>query len=170
MAQRRLEHFDEWVEGLKAELEGLLKQRAELETKIRHLSKKMELVRQMRALEQTPGVEQALIVAPSEVSEARATPQSVKETVRSILTESSRPLHISEIHRRFVDAGYPIPGGGTPFNILAHLVNDKGFVRVARGTYALAGSVPEEQIMPKSPRKKRKKSKRTRNRLTHAGT
>ena|ERR1039457_6683402 len=166
MGSVRLKHFDAWVAELKAELDVLLKQRSDLETKIRHLSKKMELVRQMHALEQGPGNDESAPSPMQKNADGRATPQSVKETVKKILSESAKPIHISEIHRRFIEAGHPIPGSGTPFNILAHLVNDKGFVRVARGTYALAGSVPEEQILLKSPRKRKKRIRRARKTLT----
>jgi hypothetical protein len=39
-------------------------------------------------------------------------------------------------------------------------------VRVARGTYALAGTVPEEQVLPKAPRvHKTKKDKKRKVRL-----
>jgi hypothetical protein len=82
---------------------------------------------------------------------------------RRVIAEAGHPIHITEIHRQFVDKGYPIPGGGTPFNILAHIVNDKTFVRIARGTYALTGTVPEEQVLPRAPRKRgTKKKKRVR--------
>jgi hypothetical protein len=164
MNARELDNFDDWESRLKVELADAQKQHAEAEHRIRLISKKLDLVKQMRALELNPDVREAASDVQVEGSERRATPQNVKENVRKILSESNRPLHISEIHRRFAEAGYPIPGGGTPFNILAHLVNDKGFVRVARGTYALAGSVSEEQVMPKSPRRKRTRPKRVRNR------
>ncbi len=90
----------------------------------------------------------------------------VRELTQKILTEAAGPLHINEIHRQFVSKGYPIPGGGTPFNILVHLLNNKTFVRVARGTYAIAGTVPEEQVLARAPKvRKPRKSKKRKSRL-----
>jgi hypothetical protein len=155
MPKSELNRFSEWEASLKAELDLLRKQRAELDLELQRVQRKLDLVRQMRALEETPEADISKEPFPITASESKATPTGVREMAKKILSDSQRPLHISEIHRIFLQRGYPIPGGGTPFNILAHMVNDKGFVRVARGTYALAGSVPEEQVMAKAPRRKK---------------
>jgi hypothetical protein len=154
-----MKNLGEWEAALQSEVEGLRKRREQLDAEIQKRTKKLELIKQMRLLEEEPS---GAYPTGSAVIETRATPKVVKESAQRILEESQGPLHISIIHRQFQERGYPIPGSGTPFNILAHLVNDKTFVRVARGTYALAGSVPQEQILPKAPRKPRKKHRKTR--------
>jgi hypothetical protein len=157
-----LTRMAEWESALQSELERLQHERDRVDIELQRAAKKLELVKQMRLLESSP-TDATPRIAPT-IKEARATPTTVREMAHRILSESSRPLHISEIHQQFVARGYAIPGSGTPFNILAHLVNNKSFVRVARGTYALVGSVPEEQILPraerKSKRRRRKKSAR----------
>src|SRR5664280_2302600 len=134
-----LDKLLEWEGVLKSEMEELNQRRQELDVQLQRASRKLELVRQMRSLEESPQLEGAQS-SPAEIVsvEKRPTPSSVREMARKIVAEAGHPLHITEIHRQFLDRGYPIPGGGTSFNILAHIVNDKTFVRVARGTYALA--------------------------------
>jgi hypothetical protein len=148
-----------WETALQSEIEDLRRRREQLDAEIQKRTKKLELIKQMRLLEEEPG---GTCATSSAAIEVRATPKAVKESAQRILKESQGPLHISSIHRQFQERGYPIPGSGTPFNILAHLVNDKTFVRVARGTYALAGSVPQEQVLPKATRKPRKKHRKKR--------
>jgi len=147
-----------WEYDLRLQVEDLQKRRASLDLELQNASKKLELVRQMRLLEQAPTKSQSLEF--SGHKQMRSTPTAVREMAQKVLSEATGPLHISEIHRQFKEQGYPIPGSGTPFNILAHLVNDKAFVRVARGTYALAGTVPEEAILVRTQRKSRRKKRR----------
>lgn len=148
----------EWEAGLQREVERWQNERSRVDSELQRATKKLELVRQMRSLEAGPVPEKA--PSPSTAKDGRATPTAVREMAHKILSESARPLHISEIHGQFLARGYAIPGSGTPFNILAHLVNDKSFVRVARGTYALAGSVPPEQVLPRAERKARRRKRR----------
>ena len=158
MSSIGLDKLMAWEESLRKQAESLHEARQEIESKLQKVSRQLELVRQMRDLEEgsTTVVENAQL--PKVLSEPRTTPANVRESAKQILVDAGGPLHINEIHRRFAERGYPIPGAGTPFNILVHLTNDKSFVRVARGTYAVAGSVPEEQVLKKAPpvRKTRK--------------
>ena len=154
-----MRNLREWEAALQSEVEDLRRRREQIDAELQKKSKKLELIRQVRLLEEEPTGTYA--VGPA-ATEARATPKAVKELAQRILMESQEPLHIGDIHRQFRERGYPIPGSGTPFNILAHLVNDRTFVRVARGTYALAGSVPQEQILPRASRKPRKKQRKKR--------
>lgn len=156
MERRDLKILAEWEATLRAESESLRSERSRIEADLQRVSKKLELVRQMLSLEHSPNPS----TPQSDLTEGKATPSGVKEMTSKILAESGSPMHISEIHRKFVERGYPIPGQGTAFNILAHLVNDKTFVRVARGTYALAGTVPDDQILPKAARTRRRGARR----------
>ena len=152
----------EWDAALRDELDILKKQRNEIDAHLQRVSKKLDLLRQMRSLEEPSAAAAPQGAALIAASDSRPTPANVREMTKKILAELGRPLHISEIHRQFTGRGYPIPGSGTPFNILAHLVNSKDFVRVARGTYALSGSVPPEQVLPRVTRKRRRARRRKR--------
>jgi len=145
--------LEEWEAMLQREVERWQNERSRIDSELQRTLKKLELVRQMRLLDDTPTSDIGMAVTP--VKEGRATPTAVREMAQRILSDAKRPLHISEIHKEFLHRGYPIPGSGTAFNILAHLVNDKSFVRVARGTYAVAGSVPQDQVLPRAKRKMR---------------
>jgi HB1, ASXL, restriction endonuclease HTH domain len=157
--------LEKWEISLRHRLENLRGQRKELEIEIEKLSKKLDLIGQMRLIEsQSTNPESASAT----LTERRSSPAEVREWAKKILSESSRPLHISEIHKIFLEKGYPIPGGGTPFNILAHLVNDRDFVRVARGTYALQGTVPVDSVLPKKSRKSRRRKRARRKQIAVA--
>lgn len=71
------------------------------------------------------------------------TAAEVKVYVEQILADAKRPMKIGEIHAEFIRRGFPIPGKGTPFNILVHISREMKsnknakFVWAARGTYAL---------------------------------
>lgn len=79
------------------------------------------------------------------------TPSEVKEHVYEILSQTKRPMNIKEIHAEFLRRGYPIPGKGTHFNILVHIVRDlkKGrngrFQRDGRGTYSLRSNKVQKE-------------------------
>jgi HB1/ASXL restriction endonuclease-like protein with HTH domain len=143
----------DWESALTTEIGELRKKREQLDAELQRTSRKLELIRQMRSLEQP-----AHKPEPNAAShDSKATPFGVREAAAKILLECGKPLHISEIHRAFLDRGYAIPGKGTPFNILAHMVNDKNFARTSRGTYALRDAVAPEQIMPKAAPRRRKR-------------
>jgi hypothetical protein len=79
------------------------------------------------------------------------TPSQVTERVYEILSEAKQPMNIKTIHEEFIRRGYPIPGKGTHFNILVHIVrelkNKKGgrFKRDGRGTYSLRRARSKKQ-------------------------
>ena len=155
----RNEDLQAWELTLVAELNELRSRRSDLDLEIQRVSKRLDLVKQMVALDGAPLADQQM---ERPTGELRPTPANVCESAKTILLECGHPLHINDIHRMFAEKGYPIPGGGTPFNILVHLTNSKQFVRVARGTYALAGSVPESQIIPRAIRQDPRRRKRRR--------
>lgn len=148
-----------WEKKLVEELASLRERQREIESEIRRNERELELIRQILSLDQAR--ENGMSLRPQS-SEDRPTSVGVKESVKTILQEAGRPLHISEIHREFLRRGFPIPGGGTPFNILVHIAKDQSFIRIARGTYVLREGyqgplVPELAKQPKLRRKRRKR-------------
>ena len=161
----REKKLSEWESALQEDVQGWESERNRADAELQRAIKRLELVRQMRLLEEDSPKPPVAEAPP--VGDARATPTSVREMTHRILSQSNRPLHISEIHKQFLSNGYPIPGSGTPFNILAHLVNNKAFVRVARGTYALVGSVPQEQVLQTAERKAKHRRRDTKSVSRH---
>ena len=147
-------YLQERQKTLEQELKSLQTQRNAIDMQLTLVSKKLDLVRQMLRLDAGN--------APEGVSHAQGIATDVKGLVHQVIEEAGKPLHISEIHRQFLERGYAIPGEGTPFNILAHIVRDKTLARVARGTYALAANTPEDARLPiiKTKKKQRRLRKR----------
>jgi hypothetical protein len=153
-----IKRLAEWEAALEREVERWQGERNRIDSELQRAAKKLELVRQMISLDGNSGSKTEANAL--NAKDGRTTPTAVREMTQRILAEAARPLHISEIHKQFVDRGHAIPGSGTAFNILAHLVNDKSFVRVARGTYALAGSVPQDQVLPRAERKQKRRRRK----------
>lgn len=61
----------------------------------------------------------------------------VREQAEEILRDAGGPLHINEIHRRFLERGFAVPGAGKPVNLTAHVRHSQTIVSPARGTYGL---------------------------------
>ena len=87
--------------------------------------------------------------------------QNVADRVFDLLREAAGPLHVSEILRQYVARGFTVPGQGNESNLLVYIVRDPRFVRVSKGTYAIAqsGSVPAPSVRPKARKRRRKKAK-----------
>jgi|SRR5579859_1166522 len=133
-------YLQERQQALEKEMNSLQAQRNAIDLQLALVGKKLDLVRQMVRLESGNDEPHATV--------ALGTGSDVKSLARQIIEDAGKPLHISEIHRQFLERGYAIPGEGTPFNILAHIVRDKALARVARGTYALAVNTPESARLP----------------------
>lgn len=159
MSPMEPEQLRAWEKQLAADVAALRDRQRSLESELRRSESKLELIRQMISLDQPTDDEAA---APQVCDAAKATSITVKGSVRNILEQAGRPLHISEIHREFITRGYPIPGGGTPFNILVHIVKDRGFVRVARGTYALGTGAQNHSGIPETEKRKVRRKRRKR--------
>ena len=156
-----LDQLQAWEKKLAEEVVSLRERQRTLDSELKRRERELELIRQMLSLDQPV---KGNVDPPKQQGElGRATSITVKQSVRHVLLQADRPLHISEIYNEFLRQGYPIPGSRTPFNILVHIVKDPGFIRVARGTYALqtgtetkSGTpIGERQTLPRK-RKKRK--------------
>lgn len=164
MSTANAEQLRTWEKKLVEELASLRQRQREIESQLQRGDRELELIRQILSLGQPENAEASLR---PQGPKGKPTSISVKESVKTILQEAGRPLHISEIHREFLRRGLPIPGGGTPFNILVHIAKDQGFIRIARGTYVLregyqGSSAPELAREPKHRRKRRKRKTRVR--------
>lgn len=150
----------QWEQELSAEVETLRQRSNQIQSELQRSMRKLELVRQM--LEVDGQDVQADQQRGPDGTGPRPTSITVRDCVRRILQEAGKPLHISEIHQEFLRRGYPIPGVGTAFNILAHIVKNKDFVRLARGTYALSESVPADKVVVARSAERRRRSRRRR--------
>ena len=88
---------------------------------------------------------------------------SVGDILVEILAAEGEPLHVGDLKVRFLSRGHTIPGKGTDSNLIAYLTRDPRFVRVARGTYALAA------LAVRAPQRKRRKGRRRSSRTRKRG-
>jgi hypothetical protein len=77
----------------------------------------------------------------------------IRDTER-ILHDAKVPMRIGDIHAEFIRRGYPLPGRGSPTNIVAHLGQTHRINRLSRGVYALptsdhATQTPSEDAEPR---------------------
>jgi hypothetical protein len=147
-------YIREKQETLEEELAALQGKKAAIDQQLAVVSKKLDLIREFVRLE-VGGADVQVQVTPASGADVRG-------LTRKIIQDAGKPLHISEIHRQFLERGYTIPGEGTPFNILAHIVRDKTLARVAKGTYALAADTPQSARMPIAAVKKVHRRRRKR--------
>jgi hypothetical protein len=85
----------------------------------------------------------------------------VRDRAEEIL-RSEGPMHINDLHTRFVASGFSVPGAGKPVNLIVHLRKDPGVVSPARGMYALrdqvdVASLPSTRRRKKRPRRPKRK-------------
>lgn len=124
----------QWILETEAEVIRLDAQAEAIQTALAEARKRLMLYHELLA---------ALTKAPVKLSdEELRIGRSVRErTIRAtaeILGEFERPMTIQEIHGAFIRQGKPLPGRGTPTNIVAHISTSPLFVRRGRGIYALA--------------------------------
>jgi len=124
----------EWIAAADREVGTLADQADEIQVRLAQARKRLVLYHEILA---------SLVKAPVPVSDEvlrihRSVKERTVEAAVEILREHGRPLRIQDIHAEFIRRGKPLPGRGTPTNIVAHLATAPEFERRGRGTYALA--------------------------------
>jgi hypothetical protein len=144
-----------WKSTLEAEISAITDKIDALSAESQKKRQQLELVSKLLASEAP--VHQAVSTSakpalPKQRPVPTTTPDEVKDRVLEILAEKNRPMNIKEIHTEFVRRGLPIPGQGTPFNILVHMSREirKGnasrFYRTGKGTYAQRGKSDQTTV------------------------
>src|SRR5262245_10577921 len=62
-----------------------------------------------------------------------STRERVIRNTERILHDAKTPMRIGDIHAQFIRRGYPLPGRGSPTNLVAHLGQTDRIVRLSRG-------------------------------------
>jgi hypothetical protein len=138
--------LNEWKEAVEAEIQIIKNKIQALSASLQAKGQQLELI--CRLIDsQNPrsdrNVSEVITFSQKVPVSQGALSSQVKDRVYEILTEVKRPMNIKDIHAQFIRRGYPIPGKGTHFNILVHIVRElkKGrnsrFQRDGRGTYSL---------------------------------
>lgn len=120
-----------WIGAAEAELELRAEEAEKAQARLSEARKKLALLHELLASIAAGSV---TVAHGAEIS----TRERVERDVESILADVGHPMRLQEIHTEFVRRGLPLPGRGTPTNVLTHLVQSKRVVRVGRGVYGLA--------------------------------
>jgi len=138
------EQVREWILATEIEVKQLDRQAAQTQAALAQARQRLILFHELLAtLTKSP-----VRISDTDVAVGRTTRDRTIEAAAEILGEFERPMTIQEIHAAFVRQGRPLPGRGTPTNILAHISTSDVFVRPQRGVYALAAWTKEESETP----------------------
>lgn len=144
-----------WIAGVEQELAVVDRELQPLVARQKALEDRLNLLRQLAG-----SLDEGVPVPPESDSSRSSTKiqDYVIERAVSLLREEGGPLHINEIHARFLQRGYRVPGAGRPVNLTAHIRDSESIVSPKRGFYGL---VEHTGAVPKRNRKKRKRRKKS---------
>jgi hypothetical protein len=128
------EQVRDWIASTEAEVAKLDVEANRVQTGLAEARKRLMLYHELlAALTKVP-----VRVSDEELRIGRSVRERTIQAAVEILREYHRPMPIQELHAAFIRFGKPLPGRGTPTNIVAHLGTSPVFVRRGRGIYALA--------------------------------
>ena len=132
---RWLDQVRSQLERLRAALEPLLQQQAQLRSREKLLN---DLLASYGPGESVQG--ERVSHAPASMAPNRrgSVREYVLQNAVDILRAAGAPLHINDLHREFQHRGLQIPGAGRPENLTAHLRRSVVINSPERGMYALA--------------------------------
>lgn len=144
-----------WLAAVEIDMGRLGEQLEPLLTEQRRLEERRALLEGLlRSFNQANG---------SEPDVATRATGSVRDYVISraveILRDEGQPLNINDLHAKFVERGFAIPGAGKAVNLIVHIRSADEIVSPRRGVYGLADQVG---AIPNSPRPRRRRKGRTR--------
>jgi hypothetical protein len=99
---------------------------------------------------------------PSAPARSGSIARYVVDNAVEILRKEGHPMHINDLHARFVERGLSVPGAGKPVNLTVHLRAAEEIASPTRGVYALVEQVGA--VRPSRHAKKRSARRRVRGR------
>lgn len=122
-----------WIEVAEAEVAQLATSFEEIQVRLAQARKRLVLYHEiLAALTKAP-----VAMSNEELKVGRSIRERTVESAVDILRARGRPLRIQDLHAEFIRRGHPLPGRGTPTNIVVHLANSPLLERRGRGVYAL---------------------------------
>jgi len=131
IANVEVPQIQEWIAAAEKEFVELSRQDEALQFKIAEARRRLMLLHELLA-----SISSGPVALPGDVVEGNVRDR-VRLNVRDVLASYGTPMRIQDIHTEFVRRGLPLPGRGTPTNIVAHISGDDSIVRIARGVYGL---------------------------------
>lgn len=155
---------EEWLGSIRRQLDEVGARISPLLAEQHALKQRESLLASLLKSFDSSGVDAAVAVATDSVPAAPPV-ESVRDYVcagvRAVLEEANGPLHINEIHSRFIGRGLRVPGAGKPANLTAHLVSCDGISSPRRGFYAL-GAEQQGRESARAAKRRRRRRRRAR--------
>jgi hypothetical protein len=138
-----------WIYAVRADLEALHEKLTPLLEEERRLEARQVLLKELlssfaqqdQVSDNAAGMGSAPYTRAITATGPGAIGQYVIDHATEILREAGGPLHINDLHARFVQQGYQVPGAGQPVNLTAHLRRATEIVSPSRGIYGLVEHV-----------------------------
>lgn len=148
-----------WLAGVRAELERIEGAMAPLLAEQSRLREREELLLRLRqSFEASHAVVAKRESSPRELAPDSSVREYVQRHIAAILAENAGgPMHINDLHAKFLQRGLRVPGAGRPANLTAHLGRSDTIVSPQRGFYTLGG--PDARLQ-KASRKRARRGRR----------
>src|SRR6266550_4626749 len=112
-----------WISAAEQEVAELDSDAALLQHRLAQARKRLMLYHEiLSALTKMP-----VAVSEQELRIGRSVRERTLADAAEILRTAGRPMRIQDIHTEFIRRGKPLPGRGTPTNIIAHLGSSTEF-------------------------------------------
>lgn len=155
--------IEDQLSAVHAQLQPLLVEQRRLESQQRLL---VSLLKELDGGGATLKMEEAIADNVMNASKSLGgTGRYVIERAVEILREAGQPLHINDLHAKFIERGYQVPGAGTPANLTAHIRRSEAIASPKRGVYGLV-----DQVGVQATRRRRAKRRPTRRKRAGGAT
>jgi hypothetical protein len=122
-----------WITRAEAEVADLSQQADRIQAEVKEARRRLMLLYEVLATVTSSPVP----VSNEQLGGGRSIRQRAQANAEEILRAHGKPMSIQHIHAEFIRRGMPLPGRGSPTNILAHLSASDRFSRKGRGVYGL---------------------------------
>jgi len=146
---------DRLIAETQALLDGLAERIAPLAAEQARAQERLRLLKELRSTFPASDTPEIPAVAPRRTS--LSTRDRVQSCVKELLEEAGIPLHTNDLHRLFLERGWPVPGAGRPGNISAHLTVAEGIYSPRRGYWARGDSSRRPTKTTRKPKTDRRK-------------
>ena len=130
----------EWIVAAEEEVSDLARQVERAQFQLAEARRRLMLLYEMLASVTNGPVG----VSPDKARTTRPVREQVQSDAEAILRERGMPMRAQDLHAEFIRRGMPLPGRGTPTNIIAHIVASDRFSRRGRGVYGLTEWAKEQ--------------------------
>jgi hypothetical protein len=145
-----------WLSQVDADLKRVAGRLEPLLTEQRGLDERKMLLQSLLRSFDSAGANGA--ASPSGSRPSGSVARYVIDRAVEILRDEGGPLHINDLHARFLERGFTVPGAGKPVNLTVHVREAEEIASPMRGVYGLTGQVGAIP-RPAAPRRRRRRTR-----------